>query len=235
VVVGAPGAGALTVRREEAGVGAMHAAVHDVDQARHQQDVFLHVLDRTMEAVRATGEPVALIGELASAAFGRDRGTRDIDLFMRPASAPVVLDALGDSGFDVDVIDDHWLYKARLGGTDVDVIFRATRDILFDDEMEAHLTEVAIYGRPLPVVAAEDLLVMKALAAGEDTARYWYDAIAILARRDLDWEYLSMRARQHGARRILSLLLFATSVDVVVPRRAIDGLYDLIRGGSDVG
>jgi len=77
--------------------------------------------------------------------------------------------------------------------------------------------------------------VMKALAAGEDTARYWYDAIAILARRDLDWEYLSMRARQHGARRILSLLLFATSVDVVVPRRAIDGLYDLIRGGSDVG
>jgi hypothetical protein len=43
-----------------------------------------------------------------------------------------------------------------------------------------------------------------------------------------------LRARQNGARRICSLLLFATSVDVLVPRRAIDGLYELIQGGSDV-
>ena len=215
-------------------MGAMHAAVHDVDQVRHQQEVFLDVLDRAMSAVRGTAEPVALIGELASAAFGRDRGTRDIDLFMRPASAPVVLDALEEAGFDVEVVDDHWLYKARMHEIDVDVIFRATRDILFDDEMAARVSDAPIYGRSLPVVAAEDLLVMKALATGEDTARYWYDAIAILARHDLDWDYLSLRARQNGARRICSLLLFATSVDVLVPGRAIDGLYELIRGGSDV-
>jgi predicted nucleotidyltransferase len=215
-------------------VGAMHAAVHDVDQVRHQQEVFLDVLDRAISAVRGTAEPVALIGELASAAFGRDRGTRDIDLFMRPASAPVVLDALEEAGFDVEVVDDHWLYKARMHEIDVDVIFRATRDILFDDEMAARVSDAPIYGRSLPVVAAEDLLVMKALATGEDTARYWYDAIAILARHDLDWDYLSLRARQNGARRICSLLLFATSVDVLVPGRAIDGLYELIRGGSDV-
>ena len=215
-------------------MGAMHAAVHDVDQVRHQQEVFLDVLDRAMSAVRGTAEPVALIGELASAAFGRDRGTRDIDLFMRPASAPVVLDALEEAGFAVEVVDDHWLYKARMHEIDVDVIFRATRDILFDDEMAARVSDAPIYGRSLPVVAAEDLLVMKALATGEDTARYWYDAIAILARHDLDWDYLSMRARQNGARRICSLLLFATSVDVLVPGRAIDGLYELIRGGADV-
>ena len=215
-------------------MGAVHAAVHDLEQARHQQDVFLDVLDRAMSAVRGTAEPVALIGELASAAFGRDRGTRDIDLFMRPASAPVVLDALDDAGFDVEVVDDHWLYKARMLGIDVDVIFRATRDILFDDDVAARVRDVPIYGRSLPVVAAEDLLVMKALAAGEDTARYWYDAIAILARQDLDWDYLMLRARQNGARRICSLLLFATSVDVLFPRRAIDGLYELIQGGSDV-
>src|SRR3982750_3928158 len=161
-------------------MGAMHAAVHDLDQARHQQDVFLDVLDRTMDAVRRTAEPVALIGELASAAFGRDRGTRDIDLFMRPASAPVVLDALEAAGFDVEVIDDHWLYKARLGGIDVDVIFRATRDILFEDRMSSRVQTADIYGRKLPVVPPEDLLVMKALATDEDTARYWYDALAIV-------------------------------------------------------
>ena len=93
--------------------------------------------------------------------------------------------------FAVEVVDEHWLFKAHRAGIDVDVIFRATRDILFDDEMAARVTDATIYGRVLPVVAAEDLIVMKALAAGEDTARYWYDAIAILAaRHDLDWEHL---------------------------------------------
>jgi hypothetical protein len=118
---------------------------------------------------------------------------------------------------------------------DVDIIFRATRDILFDDEMVRRVQRADIYGRMLPVVPAEDLLVMKALATGEDTARYWYDALAIVARTDLDWDYLAMRARQHGARRILSLLLFATSVDLLVPPEAIDELYDLIRGGRHAG
>ena len=208
----------------------MHAAVHDIDEQRHKHDVFLGVLDRAIAAVEATKEPFALIGELGSATFGRDRGTRDIDLFVRPAGAPVVVDALAGAGFDVDVIDDHWLYQGHLEGIDVDVIFRATRDILFDDEMARRVRRADIHGRSLPVVPPEDLLVMKALATGEDTARYWYDALAIVARTDLDWRYLAMRARQHGARRILSLLLFATSVDLVVPPQAIEDLYDLIRG-----
>jgi predicted nucleotidyltransferase len=211
----------------------MHAAVHDIDEQRHQQDVFLGVLDRATAAVEGTGEPFAVIGELGSAAFGRDRGTRDIDLFVRPAAAPVIVDALVEAGFEVDVVDDHWLYQAHLEGIDVDIIFRATRDILFDDQMAARVTRANIYGRMLPVVPAEDLLVMKALATGEDTARYWYDALAIIARTDLDWDYLAMRARQHGARRILSLLLFATSVDLLVPPQAIDELFGLIRGARD--
>jgi predicted nucleotidyltransferase len=214
-------------------VGRMHAAVHDIDEQRHQQDAFLGVLDRATSAVEGTGEPFAVIGELGSAAFGRDRGTRDIDLFVRPAAAPVIVDALVEAGFEVDVVDDHWLYQAHLEGIDVDIIFRATRDILFDDQMAQRVTRANIYGRMLPVVPAEDLLVMKALATGEDTARYWYDALAIVARTDLDWNYLAMRARQHGARRILSLLLFATSVDLLVPPQAIDELFGLIRGARD--
>jgi hypothetical protein len=66
---------------------------------------------------------------------------------------------------------------------------------------------------------------MKASAAGEDTARYWYDALGILSRADLDWPYLVARARQHGARRTLSLLLFASSVDLVVPSEPMAELW----------
>jgi hypothetical protein len=106
---------------------------------------------------------------------------------------------------------------------------------LFDDRMSSRVQAADVYGRKLPVVPPEDLLVMKALATDEDTARYWYDSLAIVARTDLDWDYLAMRARQHGARRILSLLLFATSVDLLVPRQAIEELYGLIQGDRDDG
>jgi predicted nucleotidyltransferase len=165
----------------------MHAPVYDIEEERHQHDVFLGVLDRAMAAAEGTGESFALIGELCSATVGRDRGTRDIDLFVRPASAPIIVDALRVAGFEVETVDDHWLYRAHHSGIAVDVIFRATRDILLDDEMARRVTRADIYGRLLPVVPAEDLLVMKALATDEDTARYWYDALAILARTDLDW------------------------------------------------
>jgi hypothetical protein len=69
---------------------------------------------------------------------------------------------------------------------------------------------------------------MKAVAASEDTPRYWYDAIAIIGQTELDWDYLVARARQRGARRILSLLLFADSVDLVVPPEPIEALYEAV-------
>jgi hypothetical protein len=69
---------------------------------------------------------------------------------------------------------------------------------------------------------------MKAVAASEDTPRYWYDAIAMIGQTELDWEYLVSRARQRGARRILSLLLFADSVDLVVPPEPIESLFEAV-------
>jgi predicted nucleotidyltransferase len=195
-----------------------------------EEEPFLEVVDRTTAIVDAVGAPFLMIGEIGSAVWGRDRGTKDIDLFVRPEAAPKVLEALGRGGFDTEVRFEHWLYKARLDGIDVDVIFRASRDILLDDEMLSRASRMAFRGRELPIAPAEDLLVMKAIATGEDTARYWYDALAILSRADLDWDYLLKRARQHGATRILSLLLFARSVDLVVPDPPARALFDAVWG-----
>jgi hypothetical protein len=211
----------------------LHAPVHAIEEVRHRPDSFLHVLDEAVAAALRTDEPFAIIGELGSAAFGRDRGTRDIDLFVRPGGAPVVFDALSKAGFDVRVVDDHWLYKGVKRGIDVDLIFRASRDVLLDDEMIERIVWREVLGRSLPVAPPEDLVIMKAMAADEATARYWYDAVGILARAELDWDYLVARARQHGARRILSLLLFAGSVDLIVPTVAIERLYAIIRGEDE--
>jgi predicted nucleotidyltransferase len=191
-------------------------------------DVLLGVLDETMETLRGAGIPFLLIGGIGSAVFGRDRGTRDIDLFVRPENARTVLDLLGERGFETRTEHEHWLYKAFKHDVLVDVIFRSSRDILLDDEMLSRARMMTFRGRELPVAPPEDLIVMKAIAMSEDTPRYWYDAIAIIAQAELDWDYLVARARQHGARRILSLLLFADSIDLVVPRGPIESLYDAV-------
>ncbi|HEX6132299.1 MAG TPA: nucleotidyltransferase [Actinomycetota bacterium] len=196
-------------------------------------DPFHDVLDRALGVLRDAGIPFLVIGEIGSAVWGRDRGTTDVDLFVRPEAAPRVLELLADDGFRTRVEYEHWLSKATLHGIDVDVIFRASRDILLDEEMLARARHVRYRGRTLPVAPPEDLIVMKACAAREDTARYWYDAVAILSRADLDWSYLVERARRHGPRRVLSLLLFAGSVDVAVPSGPVDELFAIVGGGGD--
>jgi hypothetical protein len=95
--------------------------------------------------------------------------------------------------------------------------------------MASRTVEAQFRGRTLRLIGPEDLVVMKALAFDEPTARYWFDALAVLSTCDLDWEYLLRRART-GPRRILSLLVYAHSQDLLVPERAITSLYDMIYG-----
>ncbi|HET7236075.1 MAG TPA: nucleotidyltransferase [Actinomycetota bacterium] len=194
-------------------------------------DLFLTVLDDAMAAMRAADIPFLLIGGIGSAVYGRDRSTRDIDLFVRPESAPRAVQALDAHGFDTRTVDVHWLSKAFKDGVLVDVIFRSSRDIYLDEQMLVRAEDMPFRGRWVPVAPPEDLVVMKAIAAAEDTPRYWYDALAIVGHADLDWDYLVFRARQHGARRILSLLLYASSVDLLVPLEPIEALQEAVGSG----
>jgi hypothetical protein len=78
-------------------------------------------------------------------------------------------------------------------------------------------------------VAAEDLVVTKALAYSEDTPHYWFDALAALRDSEIDWEYLLARAR-NGPRRVLALLIYAQSVDLPVPEEPLRRLFELVYG-----
>jgi predicted nucleotidyltransferase len=197
-------------------------------------DLFLRVLDEALDALRKAGIPFLLIGGVGSAVFGRDQGTRDIDVFVRPETARKVLEVLGARGFDTKEVAERWLSKAIKHGVLVDVIFRSSRDILLGDDMLARARVMPFRGRMVPIAPPEDLIVMKACAMSEDTSRYWYDAVSIIAHTELDWDYLVARAREHGARRLLSLLLFATSLDIVVPSEPIETLHDAIGRGRQV-
>lgn len=177
-----------------------------------------------------TGSPlrVLVMGGVSSASLARPRPTDDIDLFVHPEDADALLDHLAGHGFDVERTNPTWLYKAHRHGVLVDVIFKSTGDIYVDDAMLEHARCREFKGVTLRTISPEDLVVIKAVAMTEHAPHHWFDALGVIARCDLDWPYLADRSRRFGPRRILSLLLYAESLDLAVPSTAIDRLLEVV-------
>jgi len=191
------------------------------------EDRLLEVLDEIHRTLEAAGIRYALIGGVASSVLGRPRTTRDIDLFVRPCDADRVLAVLEPRGFDCERTDHKWIFKAFKYGVQVDVIFLTGRGIYFDGELIERCRAVSYSGVDVWVVAPEDLFVIKAVAHDEATPRHWHDALGVLLKSEFDWDYLLERAR-FGQRRVLSLLLYAQSLDYAVPNRVIGDLFHRI-------
>lgn len=189
---------------------------------------FHAVLDVAVGALEQKGIPQLLVGGIAAATYGRPRWTHDIDILVRPVDAGLALDALAAEGFETDETFPDWLYKADRDGVGVDVIFSMPGGVLLDEEMLARSREETVAGRTVRVISPEDMLVIKAIVHDEHMPRHWHDGLAILAHAELDWEYLLRRARAHGARRVLSLLLYAQSNDIVVPNGPVRSLFQTI-------
>jgi hypothetical protein len=82
-------------------------------------------------------------------------------------------------------------------------------------------------GSEVRIAPPEDLIVIKALTHDEETPRHWHDALSLIARGGLDWDYLLRRAIK-GPRRVLSLLHYATSLDLLVPLGPLRSLSALV-------
>ncbi len=177
--------------------------------------------------------PFLLVGGVASTLLGRARSTDDVDIFVRAEDAEHALELLAQAGFSTERTNPKWIFKAEKDGIAIDLVFWLKGGITLDDEMLARAAEGELAGRRVPVIAPEDLFVIKAISFDEQSNRHWYDALGLLAVRPLDWPYLVMRAR-HGARRVLSLLVFAQADDLIVPDHAIDALYREVYGDDGV-
>jgi len=173
-----------------------------------------------------------VLGGVASAAYGRPRWTKDIDIFVRGEDADAALTALAGAGFETERTNPSWIYKGFRDGVLVDVIFKVKSDVYFDDEMAARARSVDFAGVKIPVLAPEDVIVTKAIAANEESPWHWHDALGVIAITDLDWEYLVSRARK-SPNRVLSLLHYALSIDLPVSVNAIRSLHDSISSRWD--
>jgi predicted nucleotidyltransferase len=187
------------------------------------------VLSDAVRALDTAAIPYLLIGGLASSVHGRPRATEDIDLLVKQADADRALETLSRAGFEIERTNPQWIYKATRDDIQIDLIFWLKGDIYLDDEMLERAPEGEWEGVRVKVMPPEDLIVVKAVIHDEQTPRHWGDALGIIADSELDWEYLARRARK-GARRVLALLVYAQSNDLVVTDDTIRNLFESIYG-----
>jgi len=206
---------------------AAHEAERSGNYGRGERARLLATVDHVAAAADALGIDHVFIGGLASAIYGRPRVTHDVDVFVRPEDARRLLGGLADRGFNVEERAPDWLFKAWTEDQAVDIIFRSSADIYLDDDLLAHARIVVFSGRNVRIASPEDLIIIKAAAHAENSPRHWHDALAVLARSPIDWDYLVDRSRR-SPRRVLSLLLYAESNDLLVPDTVLSRLFDRI-------
>ena len=214
-------------------IHAVTNATFDVDlwegEAEVPEEVFLQVLGETADALDRGKVPHVFMGGLASAALGRPRWTHDIDIFVKPEHRRRVLEVLAAEGFRTQETNPDWLFKALKHDVLVDVIFLSDGRVTLDDEMVRRARRADVAGRMVRVIPVEDLIVIKALVFKERAPRHWYDALALLQREDIDWDYLVERALRYEPARILSLLVYARSLDQAVPSEPVSRLFEARR------
>jgi predicted nucleotidyltransferase len=203
----------------------------EFERTRVPQEVFQRVLRRAVAAIEDAGIPYAVIGGLASAVHGRPRFSEDIDLLVRPVDAERALEALAAAGFATERTFPDWLFKATRERVLVDVLFTIQGTMYLDEPMLSRLRPATFAGCTLSVASPEDLLITKASSFNEATPHYWYDALALLSAPELDWDYLAERARL-APRRVLSLLVFAESCDILVPPGVVRALAEAVYGAT---
>jgi hypothetical protein len=206
----------------------MSALVESDDQ------LFQEVLVEVISALDEAKIEYALMGGIAATALGGHRFTHDIDVFVRQADANRALESLGSKGFDIVRTDPRWLYKGFKHNVMVDIIFKSSGPVFFDDEMYQRSTIANFNGLNVRTLSPEDLLVIKArvlnehsLNLDEHCMRHLNDILSLLSSSEMDWDYLIKRARI-GPKRVLGLLLYAQSLDLLVPNHVIRILADML-------
>ena len=194
---------------------------------REDPEAFARVLHHAISVLDEANVPNLVFGSIAVVTYGRPSDIGDVDLLVRPDDAQRGLDALGEAGFKTEKDDPRWLYKAFSEGVLVDLIFQVQGKVFLDDEVLGRAREVEFDGVPVRMVAPEDMMVIAAVSHQDENPDHWYNALAILGRTELDWDYVVRRASR-SAGRVLSLLIYARADDIPVPIEPIRRLYEQV-------
>lgn len=160
---------------------------------------------------------------------GISRNTKDIDVFCRAGEFQKVLKLFVDYGLKVEVTDARWLAKVFKDGYFIDIIFSTSNNLCpVEDSWFTKASESKLFGVPVKVLAAEDLIWCKTYI--QDRGRFdGADILHIILKqgKNLDWEHLLHRLEHHWHLLLAHLLNFQfvyPSDRDIIPRWLFDEL-----------
>jgi predicted nucleotidyltransferase len=157
-----------------------------------------------VEFLESRGVSYALIGGLAASLRGQPRATADVDLVavVEIETALAIASTLDQTAFDplfsgiAEVIQRAFILplRHRATGVKVDIALGLSG---FEKQAVARATRVTIAGRQVATATAEDLIIMKSLAARPQDQQ---DLAGIIAAQHdrLDWDYCIQVATELG-------------------------------------
>jgi len=172
-----------------------------------QQTLFQEVL-RLLETNRI---PYAVAGAFALQAHtGICRDTKDLDLFLTSENVAIALKCLRQEGFDCEVCDPVWLFKAHRDHFFVDLITgMSNAAIAVEDSWIQRAKPAVIHGVKSRVLSAEELVASKLFVTrrerfdGADIAHVIYGT-----QGNLDWNRVLSLTGEHWEILFWALVFF---------------------------
>ena len=170
------------------------------------------VYRRALQALNAASIPYVVAGAYAIYEHtGIYRQTKDLDLFVEPVAVVPAARALHEAGFVMRLEDLHWLAKAFVGDTFVDVIYGMGNGVSFiDDQWVQHSRAGVLAAQPVRIAPAEELIWHR-LFINERHRHDMSDVVHLmLCSGDvLDWERLVARVGPHWPLLLAQLQIFS--------------------------
>lgn len=151
----------------------------------------------------------------------------DIDILVREEDAPKILERLSKAGYRVAEMEHSWLHKAFKDDVTIDLMFELKNGTRFDDQLKTHMSQGDLFGTTANIVSAEDQVAsLTGTLDRETVGQHWYSVIDLMAKNDLDWEYVLERA-QLIPLKMLSVVYYAVAEQVPVQKGVIEQLVQI--------
>jgi hypothetical protein len=177
------------------------------DLAPEQQEVYRELL----AALNQSGAQYVVAAAFARHAYTKIwRPTKDLDVFLKASDLKLAFSALREAGFNVEVVQNHWLAKAWKGSYFIDLIFGAGHNqIVVDDDMLAGSQEIELWGEPTRLIAVEEMVAAACYIKG----RKRHDApdtlhLILATEGNLDWDRILRRLNGNRELLLMDLILF---------------------------
>lgn len=166
---------------------------------------------QTLDLLNRAGIPFVIGGAFAFVhQTGIDKSTKDLDIFIRPADVPRLLEVCRRAGLSADVVFSHWLAKIESPEGFIDVIFNSGNGAAaVDDGWFEHARNAELLGLAVQIAPVEETVWSKAYVMererfdGADVAH-----ILLAHAPDLDWRRLIDRFGPHWRVLFAHLVLF---------------------------